>query len=89
MIFYTECTPGFYSNNCSVECGQCFDGEPCDIFTGECPDLCAPGWQGGRCDIGKLFIIWSLIHLSFLPESYQIVILYPANTESDKPLPPV
>ncbi|XP_060573868.1 uncharacterized protein LOC132731671 [Ruditapes philippinarum] len=46
-----ECTPGFYSNNCTVECGHCLNGEACDIFTGECPDVCAPGWQGGRCDI--------------------------------------
>lgn len=54
----TECSPGYYGYNCTRTCGHCNDGSACDIFTGDCELPCEPGWQGGRCDMGRLNIFF-------------------------------
>ncbi|PVD25283.1 hypothetical protein C0Q70_15783 [Pomacea canaliculata] len=44
------CEGGSYGADCNSSCGHCKDNAPCDPISGNCPDGCAPGYTGDRCD---------------------------------------
>lgn len=52
-VFCTECTDGFYGENCIQPCGKCEGGGAmCDKKTGQCV-RCIPGFSGQKCEQGR------------------------------------
>lgn len=54
-LILTACSDGFYGNECTETCGNCFMNAVCDKVTGQCPGQCESGWQGSLCKQG-LFV---------------------------------
>ncbi|KAK7089831.1 hypothetical protein V1264_024401 [Littorina saxatilis] len=45
------CDDEYYGTNCTTQCGNCKNGDPCDKSSGECPNGCQPGWSPQQqCD---------------------------------------
>ena len=51
MLLHAECNDGFFGDDCSQEC-HCSDGDTCAKENGECPAMCAAGWNGTDCQDG-------------------------------------
>ena len=47
--FFTACPIGFYGYGCSLSCGNCAFGGPCNVVDGICPSGCDDGWTGDTC----------------------------------------
>ena len=39
---------------CTLVCGNCLNGEQCNHVNGSCPNGCAKGTHGDKCDKGIL-----------------------------------
>ena len=50
MLMYTECSEGFFGQDCLEEC-LCQNGAECDFITGMCN--CTIGFIGALCDMSE------------------------------------
>ncbi|XP_071119833.1 pro-epidermal growth factor-like isoform X1 [Haliotis cracherodii] len=41
---------GYYGDGCKYLCGACADNATCHGQTGDCPQHCACGWEGSKCN---------------------------------------
>lgn len=41
---------GYYGDGCKYMCGACADNATCHGQTGDCPQHCACGWEGSKCN---------------------------------------
>ena len=53
---FTECDDGYFGANCTQEC-HCDDGDICAKQNGQCPALCAAGWNGTNCQAGIIDLL--------------------------------
>ena len=64
MLFFIECSLGYYGYNCNQSCDGCLS-DSCDKEHGDCTDGtgCKPGWQPGhlKCDRGMKTIYKMLV----------------------------
>ena len=55
QCIYIACYEGTYGENCSFPC-HCLNDVACHHIDGSCPNgVCAPGWKGYNCSLGKPF----------------------------------
>ncbi len=69
IIYRTDvdCTAGLYGQNCEHSC-YCANSDHCPNFTGYCPNGCADGWTGDKCDQSKISHLYSVyIMWPFVP----------------------
>lgn len=52
VLFCAECDAGLYGTDCLELC-DCPDGVSCDQKTGKCLEMCAAGFYGEGCGLGK------------------------------------
>ena len=52
-ITFSECDDGDYGVDCNEMCGHCLQASDCHHITGECSNICKPGYQGIMCDTGN------------------------------------
>ena len=52
-LYYIECSSNTYGVNCSMSCGNCYEGDTCNHLNGTCAGGCDPGWQEDTCLQGK------------------------------------
>ncbi|KAJ6667987.1 hypothetical protein lerEdw1_016308 [Lerista edwardsae] len=54
VILYTECSFGYYGENCASVCDQCYGGLRCNSVTGKCPEKmqCIGAFKGEMCELG-------------------------------------
>lgn len=50
---FPECVAGRFGSNCDQKCGMCMSNAVCDYRSGTCPQGCAEGWAGAKCQLGK------------------------------------
>ena len=46
----SECTSGYYGDDCNKECGRCAGNVMCDSHLGNCPGECLGNWQKPKCN---------------------------------------
>ena len=65
--YFTECTVGYFGNNCDESCSMtCGDPGICNKVTGHCNGSCLAGWEGDMCEIGNYLSRGSLYHLKYI-----------------------
>lgn len=48
----SECTIGYYGEQCNTSCGHCLNNSGCHHVTGACVKGCEPGYQEPTCKEG-------------------------------------
>lgn len=54
IINWSECSDGYYGEECSSSCGRCLNDSACQHITGVCDQGCEPGYQTPNCTQGIL-----------------------------------
>lgn len=57
---FAACEVGTYGENCSNQCGHCFETEQCHHINGTCMNGCDSGFHGLLCTDGKHVLIFSV-----------------------------
>ena len=66
FVLLTECKPATFGFDCRSAC-HCANNSDCNRFNGSCANnVCAPGWQGNNCSIGKIYCYCTFGIISFL-----------------------
>ena len=56
FILFLECPYGTFGDGCQLKC-RCYNDEQCNHINGKYPSgLCASGYKGDSCQIGKVFL---------------------------------
>lgn len=58
--FFTACEVWTYGENCSKQCGHCFETEQCHHINGTCMNGCDSGFHGLLCTDGKHVLIFTI-----------------------------
>lgn len=54
ISYKSECVTGHFGMDCRELCsGHCINNEPCDHFSGICPNGCQDGFIGKHCNSCK------------------------------------
>jgi hypothetical protein len=69
IIYPLECDAGSYGQGCSMTCGDCRDGAPCDSVNGTCPDGCSVGRRGDKCDVCESYIQFHICDTYLIEDS--------------------
>ena len=54
MALLSACASFKYGINCTELCGNCLNGDACQLETGSCTSGCEPGYTGEHCTDGGL-----------------------------------
>lgn len=50
LDLFTECSAGYYGENCNQTCGHCLVNTTCDPNNGTCSTGCSEGYKEGLCN---------------------------------------